>query len=195
MLNSNVLVLNSVFQAVQIVSARKAFSLFYKGHVRAVLPDYSTHDWQDWADIPVGAGDDYVATPHRRIKIPRVILLPSFDRLPKSEVKFCRKNVYLRDRSRCQYCGIKFRSEDLNLDHVIPVSRGGKSTWENVVCSCIPCNKRKGHRLPDEAGMRLVTKPVRPRWHPLFRASCRYDEWRSFLDEAYWNVEILEEGA
>ena len=193
MLNTNVLVLNKVFQAVQIVSARKAFSLFYKGHVRAVLEDYTTYGWEDWKDIPVGAQDEYVTTPHRRIKIPRVILLQTFDGVPRNEVKFCRKNIYLRDRNLCQYCGHRYRTEELNLDHVIPVSRGGRSTWQNVVCSCIPCNKKKGNRLPEEAGMRLMTKPTRPRWHPLFRAACRYDEWKNFLDEAYWNVEIRDE--
>ena len=125
-LNSNVLVLNKVFQAVQIVSARKAFSLLYKGHVKAVLEDYTTCDWDDWKDIPVGADEEYVSTPQRRIKIPRVILLLTFDRVPRHEVKFSRKNIYLRDKNRCQYCGKRYRTEELNLDHVIPVSRGGK---------------------------------------------------------------------
>ena len=194
MLDSNVHVLNKVFQAVQIISARKAFSLFYRGHVKAVLEDYRTCDWEDWKDIPVGADDDCVRTPHRVIRIPRVILLLGFDGAPRHEVKFSRKNIYLRDLCRCQYCGVKFRTEDLNLDHVIPVSRGGKSTWENVVCSCIRCNKRKGNRTLLEAGLKLVSRPKKPRWHPLFRAICRYKEWTNFLDSAYWNVEILEEG-
>jgi 5-methylcytosine-specific restriction endonuclease McrA len=195
MLNSNVLVLNKVFQAVEIVSARRAFTLFCKGHVRAVLEDYRTCDWEDWKDIPVGANDEYVSTPSRKIKVPRVILLLSFDRVPRHDVKFSRKNVYLRDKNRCQYCRRHFRTEELNLDHVIPVSRGGKSTWDNVVCSCIRCNIRKGNRLPDEAGLVLVTRPSKPRWHPLVRVSQRYEEWRSFLDEAYWNAEIDVEGA
>jgi 5-methylcytosine-specific restriction endonuclease McrA len=195
MLDSNVLVLNKVFQAVQIVTARKAFTLFCKGHVRAVLEDYRTCAWEDWKDIPVGANDEFVCTPQSKIKIPRVILLLSFDRVPRHDVKFSRKNIYLRDKNKCQYCGKRYRTDELNLDHVVPVSRGGRSTWENVVCSCIRCNIRKGNRSPEEAGMALVMKPLKPRWHPLVRASCRYEEWKSFLDEAYWNAEIDEEGA
>ena len=143
-LNTQVLVLNRVFQAVQIVTARRAFTLLTKGHVKAVLDDYTTYDFEDWKDVPVQPHDAYVRTPALTIKIPRVILLLSFDKLPRHEVKFSRKNIYLRDRNRCQYCGSRFRTEELNLDHVIPVSRGGKTNWENVVCSCIRCNIRKG---------------------------------------------------
>jgi len=193
MLNSNVLVLNKVYQAVQIVTVRKAFSLLYKGHVRAVLEDYTTYDFEDWKDIPVQPDEECVATPTLRIKVPRVILLLTFDRLPRHEVKFSRKNIYLRDKSRCQYCGLKFRTEELNLDHVVPVSRGGKSTWDNVVCSCIRCNVAKGNRLPEEAGISLIVKPVKPRWHPLVRLALNagpYECWKNFLDEAYWNTEI-----
>jgi 5-methylcytosine-specific restriction endonuclease McrA len=122
-------------------------------------------------------------------------LLLSFDRVPRHDVKFSRKNIYLRDKSRCQYCGKRFRTEELNLDHVVPVSRGGKSTWENVVCSCIRCNIRKGNRTPDEAALTLISKPAKPKWHPLVRVAGRYEEWKSFLDEAYWNAEIDEQGA
>ena len=70
-------------------------------------------------------------------------------------MKFSRGNIYLRDQNRCQYCGKKFSSSELSLDHVVPISRGGKSTWENVVCACLPCNVRKGNKLLSECEMRL----------------------------------------
>ena len=133
MLDSHVLVLNRVFQAVQVTSVRKAFSLFYKGHVRAVLPDYSTYEFENWCDIPVQPQDEVVLTPSMAIRVPRVIALKEFDRLPRQDVKFSRHNIYVRDGNRCQYCGHKFSSSELSLDHVIPLSRGGRSTWENVV--------------------------------------------------------------
>jgi 5-methylcytosine-specific restriction endonuclease McrA len=111
-------------------------------------------------------------------------------------VRFSRFNIYARDANTCQYCGRRCARAELNLDHVVPRSRGGVTTWENVVCSCVACNLRKGGRTPDEAGMRLLRAPSRPRWTPMFRSATRrafYSEWRPFLslaDAAYWNVEL-----
>ena len=108
MLDSQVLVLNRVFQAVQVTSVRKAFSLFYKGHVKAVLPDYTTYEFENWCDIPVQPQDEVVLTPSMAIRVPRVVALKDFDRLPRQDVKFSRHNIYLRDGNRCQYCGHRF---------------------------------------------------------------------------------------
>lgn len=196
MLDSNVLVLNRLFQAIQVTSVRKAFCLLYKGHVKVVEPDYTTYSWENWCDIPVQPQDEVIHTPRALIKVPRVILLLHYDELPPHEVRFTRKNIYFRDKNRCQYCGRRAATKDLNLDHVVPLSRGGRSTWENVVCCCLDCNGRKGSRLPSEVGMRLVKEPRKPRWHPLVKlsfASGRYDVWKNFLDLAYWNVELIEE--
>jgi len=156
MLDGHVLVLNRVFQAVQITSARRALTLLYKGHVKAVDSEYRTYDFDNWADIPVQPDDHYVRTPNRKILIPHVVQLLVFDRLPRQEVKFSRGNIYLRDGNRCQYCGKKFSSSELSLDHVIPISRGGKSSWENVVCACLPCNVRTGNKLLAECGLQLI---------------------------------------
>ena len=103
-----------------------------------------------------------IATVSFKIRVPRVILLVLFDRLPKKEVKFTRHNIFERDRNTCQYCGGVYERKDLNLDHVIPRDRGGPTTWENIVCSCIRCNTQKANRTPQEAGMHLVRKPKRP---------------------------------
>jgi 5-methylcytosine-specific restriction endonuclease McrA len=196
LLDSNVLVLNRLFQAVHVTSVRKAFALLYKGHVRAVEPDYSTYSFENWRDIPPQVHDEFISTPNYRIRIPRVVQLLHFDALPRHEVRFTRKNIYFRDRNRCQYCGDRLPLKDLNLDHVVPLSRGGRSTWDNVVCCCLECNTRKGNRLPEEAGLMLLKPPERPRWHPLVRLSLshrRYEVWKNFLDLAYWNVELTED--
>jgi 5-methylcytosine-specific restriction endonuclease McrA len=194
MLDSNVLVLNRLFQAIQVTSARKAFCLLYKGQVKAVAPDYTTYSWENWCDVPVQPEDEVIHTPMKRIKIPRVILLLYYDALPRHEVRFTRKNIYFRDKNRCQYCGGRFATRELNLDHVVPLSRGGKSTWDNVVCCCIACNARKGNHLPLEVNMKLLRVPLKPRWHPLVKVSFSgaryYEVWRNFLDIAYWNVEL-----
>src|SRR3989449_5494134 len=160
MTDTGVLVLNRLFQAIQITSVRRAFCLLYKGEVRAVAPDYTTYDWEDWKDIPPQGDDEFIATPSFRVRIPRVVLLLHFDRLPRHDVRFTRKNIFFRDRNRCQYCGGKYQTRDLNLDHVVPLSRGGKSTWENVVCCWIACNSRKGGLLPEGAGMHLIRTAV-----------------------------------
>jgi 5-methylcytosine-specific restriction endonuclease McrA len=194
--SGSVLVLNSLYQAVQVTGVRRAFRLFYSGRARAVTPDFSSYDFENWCDLPPRAGDDVIRTPTRTIRIPRVIQLIQYDRLPSREVRFTRRNIFYRDKNRCQYCGGVFRQRDLNLDHVVPLSRGGKSTWDNVVCACVPCNTRKGDRSPSDAGMRLVRRPKKPAGHPMLRATwigpCP-EEWKTYLDEAYWNVELHDD--
>lgn len=196
MADSAVLVLNSVFQAVQVTTVRRAFRLFYAGRARAVTPDFATWDFENWCDLPPGINGEVIVTPKRSIRIPRVIQLIHYDRVPRREVRFTRRNIFFRDRNRCQYCWKVFPQVELNLDHVIPLSRGGISSWDNVVCACIGCNSRKGNRLPHEAGMHLHRTPKRPSAHPVVRAGWlgpRYDEWKTFLDVAYWNVELSDD--
>ena len=106
----------------------------------------------------------------RAIRIPRVIVLQMYDRLPRTKVRFSRLNIYARDDNTCQYCAQKLPRTMLNLDHVIPRAKGGRTTWENVVCCCVPCNLKKGAKLAHDAGMKLLKKPERPRWNPTFRA-------------------------
>jgi 5-methylcytosine-specific restriction endonuclease McrA len=162
--------------------------------VKAVLPDYTTYEFENWCDIPVQPQDEVVLTPSMAIRVPRVIALKDFDRLPRQDVKFSRHNIYLRDGNRCQYCGHRFSSSELSLDHVIPLSRGGTSHWENVVCACLACNVRKGNRTPHEAAMRLIAPPKKPRWHPVgqFGSGSQkvHPAWRNFVDLAYWNAEL-----
>ncbi len=191
-----VLVLNSLYQAVQVTGVRRAFRLFYGGRARALAPDFQSYDFENWCDLPLRANDRVIQTPSRTIRIPRVIQLVRYDRLPTREIRFTRRNIFYRDRCRCQYCGDVFPQRQLNLDHVVPLSRGGASSWANVVCACIACNTRKGARTPLQAGMRLIRKPKKPAGHPMWRGNwigpCP-DEWKTFLDEAYWNVELADD--
>jgi 5-methylcytosine-specific restriction endonuclease McrA len=194
--DSSVLVLNSLYQAVQITGVRRAFRLFYAGRARALAPDFRAYDFENWCDLPVGIEHEAIRTPSRSIRIPRVIQLVHYDRVPHREVRFTRRNIFYRDRNRCQYCGGVFVQRDLNLDHVVPLSRGGRSEWTNVVAACVPCNGRKGNRFPEEAGMRLIRQPKKPAGHPLLRANWIgrfHEEWKTFLDEAYWNVELSDD--
>ena len=200
-LNQHVLVLNRLWQAVNICTARRALTLLFEGHAQVVLGDqdgaFQTFSFSQWRDFSAQEPDvETIATVSFRIRVPRVILLVMFDRLPKKEVKFTRHNIFERDRNTCQYCGQVFERKDLNLDHVIPRDRGGPTTWENIVCSCIRCNTQKANSTPQEAGMHLVRKPKRPKWRPFVQVNLglpHHDSWKHFLDLAYWNVELGED--
>src|SRR3954471_6797424 len=164
LLASGVLVLNPSFMPVHITSVKRAFSLLYQGIAKAVDKQYELFDFDSWAELSAHEHDDTIGLVGRAIRVPRVILLIEYDRLPRRRVRFSRHNIYLRDRNTCQYCNIVFSKTDLNLDHVVPRAQNGRTTWENVVCSCINCNRKKGGRTPDEASMRLTRLPRRPEW-------------------------------
>ena len=196
MLNTSVLVLNRLYQPVHITTVKRAFSLLYAGLARAIDAEYRLFDFDSWSALSAEVANESIGAVGRRIRIPRVIVLVAYERLPKTRVRFSRLNIYARDHNTCQYCGRTLPRSDLNLDHVIPRSRGGLTTWENVVCSCVPCNLKKGGRTPLEAGIKLLHLPTRPRWTPILKAPLRlatYREWLPFLslaDASYWNVEL-----
>ena len=198
MLNTSVLVLNRLYQPVHVTTVRRAFSLLYQGIAKAIDDQYKLYEFSDWAALSASEHDS-VATVNKRIRVPRVLVLSAYEHLPKGRVRFSRLNIYARDADTCQYCGRKLARSELNLDHIIPRSQGGKTSWENVVCSCVPCNLKKGGRTPEQANMRLLKKPLRPRWTPFFRGSAKritYREWLPFLtlaEASYWNVELLDE--
>jgi 5-methylcytosine-specific restriction endonuclease McrA len=184
MLDASVLVLNRSYLPVHVVDVRRAFSLMYRGMARAVDDRYATFDFDSWRRSGVRQHDDCVGLVDGVIRVPRVILLFAFDRMPRRHVRFSRSNIYARDRNTCQYCGRPFGRGELNLDHIVPRSQGGRTTWENVVCSCVRCNRRKGGRTPEQAGMKLIRRPAKPRWTPMAGfASWRhtYPEWGPFL--------------
>jgi len=202
-LQSSVLVLNHHFTAVHVTTARRAFSLLWKNTAEVVrwndsaCATYDFHSWKELSQIRevFDMSDEWVRTVSFEIAVPRIIRLLFYDKFPKQEIKFNRRNIYARDRGRCQYCGKRFPTSELTLDHVTPRSRGGISVWHNIVCACIACNNRKAGRTPREAGMALVHKPVKPRSNPVIQLKLRSDKyrsWRQFLGDAYWNVELQE---
>jgi 5-methylcytosine-specific restriction endonuclease McrA len=197
MLTSPVLVLNRYFVPITVTSVKRAFIMLYCGAAKAVGGNYETFDFESWSQISAmkEKEGDAIRTVSRVIRIPRVIVILRYDRMLRKEVKFNRINIFRRDGDCCQYCGERLPRSELTIDHVIPRSLGGKSTWENVVCCCIDCNRRKGGRNPEDARMRLINKPKRPLWSPLSNMSVRYKEWEpflSFIDTSYWNVELEE---
>lgn len=200
MIHSNVLVLNKSFLPVQITTVRRAFCLLYGGIAKAVNAQYETFDYESWRRLSIELNDETIGLIDRIIKVPRVILLIAYDRVPKRRVRFSRHNIFSRDKNTCQYCGKKFSPSELNFDHIIPRSQGGTSTWENVVCSCHQCNRKKGGKTPEQARMKLIMQPKKPAWTPPLNVSLQEvmrKEWVPFLDfmvdVSYWNTELLEE--
>lgn len=201
MLSSPVLVLNRNFVPITVTNVKRAFLMLFCDAAKAVGGDYETYDFESWSQISEFKKQDLlesdvIRTVSRIIRIPRVIVLLRYDRMPRREVKFNRLNIFRRDGDTCQYCERKYPRTELTLDHVVPRSLGGKTVWENIVCSCGVCNRKKGGTTPDHAGMRLRTRPVKPHWSPMSNFSVNtvwYKEWEPFLslvDMSYWNVEL-----
>ena len=201
-LNCSVLVLNKHYMAVRIIDARRAFSLLFREHAEVISCEdgrYFNYDFENWCEVSQFRRDfepeahDWVSTVHFYVAVPRIIRLLIYDRLPRGSVKFNRRNIFARDKNRCQYCGKKFSTKELSLDHVIPKSLGGGATWENIVCSCVSCNARKGGRTPKQANMALINKPIKPKSNPMVHIHLkhqRYKSWKQFLNNAYWSVEL-----
>lgn len=201
-LNAKVLVLNKLYVAVRVISAKHAFTLLARDAAEVIHADegvYANYDLESWTEVSELRREfepdkhDWVRTVRFDIAVPRIIRLLGYDRLPAQGVKLNRRNLFARDRNRCQYCGHLFPTSELSIDHVVPRSQGGPDTWENLVCACVKCNARKGGRTPDQARMRLVTRPVRPKRNPLISLKLgheKYASWKAFLDEAYWTVEL-----
>src|SRR5512145_499089 len=126
MLNSAVLVLNRSYLPIHVTSARRAFALIYQGIARAVDEQYQTFDFESWRELGAARDAETVGTPSGSLRVPRVIVLVAFDRVPKRHVRFSRLNIFARDDFTCQYCGDHPPRQELNLDHVVPRSLGGR---------------------------------------------------------------------
>ena len=187
-----VLVLNRVWRPINVVGAKRAFSLLFQEHAQVIDPnngDFRMYDCEQWIEHSISHkpkdGQAVMRSVKIALHIPKVLLLKSYDRVPVQEVKFCRQSIYERDGYRCQYTGKVFPPKMLNIDHVIPRDRGGKTTWENVVTSSIHCNTLKANRLPHEAGLKLIRKPSKPKVRT-FASSLmgkQYDQsWAYFLE-------------
>lgn len=194
-LESSVLALNRCYMAIHVISARRAFCLLCKGNAEVVSIEdglYMAYDFESWRSLcelrrenePRRDDEDWIQSVSFPIQVPRVVRLLSYDRAPREVVRFSRRNVFLRDENRCQYCRKRFSPKHLSLDHVVPRSHGGPTTWENIVAACVNCNVRKGGRTPQEAGMSLIRSPSKPKHNPLLThrvSQKKYRCWRTFL--------------
>lgn len=172
----NTLLLNATYEPLRVLHWKRAITLLWQGKVE-VLEVY----------------DKEIRGISITVKLPSVLRLLRVVKVKNwnGAVKFSRANIFLRDKYTCQYCKTRFRTEDLTFDHVVPIARGGRKTWENIVTACIRCNNRKSGRTPEEARMRLIKKPVKPDWRPSITLTIGIknapESWRDYL---YWNLEL-----
>jgi 5-methylcytosine-specific restriction endonuclease McrA len=180
-----VLVVNRFFQPVQLTTARRAIVLLFAGSALAIDETGELYEFSTWRRLPVREVDDGLPIVGGRLRVPRVLHLRRYERIRRPTIRLTRKNLMLRDGHQCQYCARRPPVRDLNIDHVIPRSRGGQDSWENLVTACRMCNLRKGWRTPDEASMRLIRIPSTPRWSMsmqiLMGLPRPFKEWDPFL--------------
>jgi 5-methylcytosine-specific restriction endonuclease McrA len=196
LLEKPALVLNRNWTPIQVTSVREAISLVAKGSALIIEPEtYETHDLRTWNDVSqakVRLEGERIRSPRLALVPPEVILLKGYQGQGERSVVFSRKNIFKRDRYTCQYCAAQPGPELLTIEHIVPRSKGGVSSWENCVLACVECNKRKADRTPEQAGMKLRTVPRKPSWRTLAHVPPRErrESWEQFLSRAYWEVEL-----
>jgi len=168
------LVLNKGWTPISIMPVKKAITKVMSDLARIVDPDdYQLYTFEDWMNLSVKEGDLFISTSHSKVRVPEIIVLQEYEKLPQREVKLSRRNLLIRDNYTCQYTGKRITMDTATMDHVIPRSKGGGSTWENLVMCCLDINAKKADRTPDEAGLKLLKKPERPKWNPVYARFAR----------------------
>lgn len=195
-LDRTVLVLNRRWDPIQTTSVKDAIGLVAKGSAFVIDPaTFDRHDLISWGEVSKAmkvVGDGLIRSQHLAIVPPEVVVLTEYEGRGERSVVFSRKNIFKRDRYTCQYCGKQPGPEELTIDHVIPRSRGGTSTWENCLLACVECNKRKADKTLEQAGMTPRKIPKKPSWKTLAQVhpKARRESWEQFLGRAYWEVEL-----
>lgn len=189
-----VLVLNRGWQAIHVKTPADALSMMYSDVATGLDIRGDDHmvplRWKDWIQLPVDEHDHYIQTIRGNIKIPKVIVLCNFDKVPKKRPKLSNKNIWLRDGGVCQYTGKKLQPGEGNIDHVIPKSLGGETSWTNCVLAHREINAKKAGRTPEQAGLNLLRKPAAPKELPAtyyIRNKHKIKEWEPFLKLKYNN--------
>jgi len=189
------LVLNRHWTVVNVVPVRHAIVLVCRDAARVISTDtYESHDLDSWVAQAVGADESSIRMVAHAIRVPEVIVLTNYGKPPRRYVPFTRRNLYRRDQYTCQYCGKKPGSENLSIEHIVPRSQGGLTSWTNCALACVSCNVRKGNRTPELAGMRLLKQPFRPKWMPHLSLpeGVAKKSWSQFVSDRYWEVELID---
>lgn len=187
-----VLVLNKSWLPVNCVSVARAVALLCNEAAKVVnVDDYQTLTWSDWTKLTPSDDEICINAISFKLKVPEVITLTAYNKQPKMGVTLSRRNIFRRDHFICQYCGNQPKNDELTIDHIMPRSAGGITSWTNCVLSCLECNKKKADRTPKAAGMKLRKEPTKPKWKPVYHDRViKLDSWSKFVSDMYWNVEL-----
>lgn len=195
-----VLVLNRGWHPIGVVTLEKAICLavstYNNGEPKARILDptqeFRLFTWADWSALAPVVGEESIRSAKQDFRIPEIILLTRYSKFPNQRTNFSRRTIYRRDGNTCQYCGLKPGTAELSIDHVLPRSRGGKTTWENCVLCCTNCNRKKADKTPEEARMKLRRKPVKPKFS-IYSGEYRCKSWEALLGAAYWETELAHD--
>jgi 5-methylcytosine-specific restriction endonuclease McrA len=185
-----VLVLNRNWQAINVRTPAEAFCQMATGVATALEVEGENQirpvPWDEWLTLPVRPQDEAVHTVRGVVRVPSVIVLANFAKVPKKRPKLSPRNIRDRDGNRCQYTGVVLKPDEGSIDHVVPRSRGGRNAWENCVWASKAVNSKKGNRLPQEAGLKLLAAPRVPKELPataLIRNAHGVADWKWFVKE------------
>ena len=169
---------------IRIIPSIRAFTLLFAGKASVVdVDDYAVFTWNEWSKLPTQEGDNTISTANSDVKIPDVIVLSNYDKLPKKGMKLTKRNIFLRDNFTCQYSGAEVSTKNADIDHVVPKSRGGLTSWDNLVVCSKSINRMKADRTPKEAGLKLIKRPSRPEPQVIYidpRMKIR-ESWKKFI--------------
>ena len=212
-----VLVLNRNWTAIGVVSLSKAINLLYTNYedgepkAKIITPppigNYEVWDWNSWSNLIPEEGELGLVSATKVYKLPEVLLLTKYDSIPSYKVNFCRRAIWKRDAYSCQYCGRRPPADECTLDHIVPRSQGGETSWTNCVLACYQCNSQKADRKPEEAvkptkdkqrakewlgpsPMKLLKEPIKPTFS-IFRERIKIlDTWKHWVDKLYWEIPL-----
>lgn len=197
------LVLNKSWTALTVSTIKDGIIKLFQGSAKALDENYNQYNWDEWLEMSKkddSDDDKFVRSAMMKIKIPHVIVLQEYNKIPKIKIKLTRRNLFIRDKGKCSYTGKRLTLKEATQDHVIPKSRGGKTCWTNLVLCSFDANIKKGNRTPEEAGIKLIKQPQKPVWNLLFAHHVtrvpkiweKYVETNQWNEIGYWDVELID---
>ena len=179
-----ILILNKSWVAIRTSTVKVAIKIVFAGRASFVDKEYTVYDWEDWSSLIVEKDEEFIQSVRKKIKIPEVIVLKTYSHVPIRRLRLTKRNLMIRDKYVCQYTGKPLKPSELDIDHVLPQSKGGKNSWDNMVVTSIELNRKKDNKTTEEAGLKLIRKPTEPKSKAFFLDPRMIipKSWKNFID-------------